>query len=55
MLAAVADKIQTMDAQETLKYSMGVEIISDLLEMHVLDLVVNQTGGKWEYRNETSL
>jgi len=46
LLAAVADKIQTMDAKETLKYTIGIEIVSDLLKMHALDLVVNQTGGK---------
>jgi hypothetical protein len=46
LLAAVADKIETMDAQETLKYTIGIEIVSDLLKMHALDLVINQTGGK---------
>ena len=46
LLAAVADKIQTMDAKETLKYTIGIEIVSDLLKLHALDLVVNQTGGK---------
>jgi hypothetical protein len=46
LLAAVADKIETMDAQETLKYTIGVEIVSDLLKLHALELVVNQTGGK---------
>lgn len=46
LLVAVADKIQTMDAKETLKYTIGFEIVSDLLKMHALDLVVNQTGGK---------
>ncbi len=46
LLAAVADKIETMDAQETLKYTVGIEIVSDLLKMHAPDLVVNQTGGK---------
>ena len=46
LLSAVADKIQTMDAQETLKYTIGLEVVSDLLKMHALDLITNQTGGK---------
>jgi hypothetical protein len=46
LLAAVSDKIETMDAQETLKYTIGLEIVSDLLKMHALDLITNQTGGK---------
>jgi hypothetical protein len=45
LLAAVADKIQTMDARETLKYTLGLEIVSDLLKMHAMDLIVNQTAG----------
>ena len=35
LLAAIADKIQTMDEHKTLKYTLGVEIVSDLLKMHV--------------------
>jgi hypothetical protein len=46
LLAAVADQIETMDAQETLKYTLGVEIVSDLLKMHALELITNQTAGK---------
>ena len=45
LLAALADKIPTMDASETLRYTVGVEIISDLLEMHAFEQVVNQTAG----------
>jgi hypothetical protein len=45
LLAAVADQIQTMDARETLRYTLGVEIVADLLKMHAFDLVVNQTAG----------
>jgi hypothetical protein len=46
LLATVADQIETMDAQETLKYTLGVEIVSDLLKMHALELITNQTAGK---------
>jgi hypothetical protein len=45
LLAAVADQIQTMDARETLRYTLGVEIVADLLKMHALDLIMNQTAG----------
>jgi hypothetical protein len=45
LLAAVADQIQTMDARETLKYTLGVEIVADLLKMHAFDLMMNQTAG----------
>jgi hypothetical protein len=44
LLAAIADKIQTMDERETLKYTLGVEIVSDLLKMHAEDLIRNQTA-----------
>ena len=45
LLAAIADQIQTMDARETLKYTLGVEIVSDMLKMHALDLIMNRTAG----------
>ena len=45
LLAAIADRIQTMDARETLKYTLGVEIVSDLLKMHAMDLIMNRTAG----------
>ena len=46
ILAAVADKIQTMDAKETLKNLIGVEILSDLLRLHAKGLIImNQTAG----------
>ena len=45
LLAAIADQIQTMDAQETLKYTLGVEIVADLLKMHAQQLIMNQTAG----------
>jgi hypothetical protein len=45
LLAAVADQIETMDARETLRYMLGVEIVTDLLKMHSLDLIINQTAG----------
>ena len=44
LLAAIADKIQTMDERETLKYTLGVEIVSDLLKMHAEDLIRNRTA-----------
>lgn len=44
LLAAIADRIQTMDERETLKYTLGVEIVSDLLNMHAEDLIRNQTA-----------
>jgi hypothetical protein len=45
LLAAIGDKVQTMDARETLKYTLGVEIVSDMLKMHALDLIMNRTAG----------
>jgi hypothetical protein len=45
LLAALADKIQTMDAQETLKYTLGVEVVADLLKMHAGELIINRTAG----------
>jgi hypothetical protein len=44
LLAAITDEIETMDERETLKYTIGVEIVSDLLKMHALGLIVNQTA-----------
>jgi hypothetical protein len=40
----VADQTQTMDARETLRYTLCVEIVADLLKKHAFDLVVNQTA-----------
>jgi hypothetical protein len=45
LLAGIADKIQTMDERETLKYILGAEIVADLLKMHAADLIINQTAG----------
>jgi hypothetical protein len=45
VLAAIADKIQTMDAKETLKNLLGVEILSDLLRLHAKGLIMNETAG----------
>ncbi len=39
-----ADQIETMDARETLKYTLGVEIVADLLKMHAGELIINQTA-----------
>jgi hypothetical protein len=46
LLAALADKIPTMDASETLRYTVGVEIIADLLRLHAMELSINQTGSQ---------
>ncbi|MDW0296742.1 MAG: hypothetical protein QN699_10675, partial [Nitrososphaeraceae archaeon] len=44
LLAAIADKIETMDERETLKYTLGVQIVEDLLKMHAGELIINQTA-----------
>jgi hypothetical protein len=44
LLAAIADRIQTMDIKDTLKYILGVELISDLLKAHARQLIENQTA-----------
>ena len=45
LLAAISDKIETMDERETLKYTIGVEIVADLLKLHAAELIINQTAG----------
>ena len=45
LLAAIADQIETMDERETLRYTLGVEIVADLLKMHSAELIINQTAG----------
>ena len=45
LLADIADRIQTMDAQETLRYTLGVEIVADMLKIHAGELIMNQTAG----------
>jgi hypothetical protein len=45
LLDAIADRIQTMDARETLTYTLGVEIVADLLQAHAAQLIMNQTAG----------
>ena len=45
LLDAIADRIQTMDARETLRYTIGVEIVADLLQSHAAQLIMNQTAG----------
>jgi hypothetical protein len=44
LLADIADRIQTMDAQETLRYTLGVEIVADMLKIHAGELIMNQTA-----------
>jgi hypothetical protein len=45
LLAAIADKIQTMDAKDTLKYTIGVDIVANMLKLHAKQLIMNQTAG----------
>jgi hypothetical protein len=45
LLAAIADKIQTMDAKDTLKYTLGVDIVANMLKLHARQLMMNQTSG----------
>ena len=45
LLAAIADQIQSMNERETLNYTLGVEIVADLLRMHAAELIINQTAG----------
>ena len=44
LLASIADKIQTMDAKDTLKYTIGIDIVSDMLKLHAKQLMMNQTA-----------
>ena len=44
LLAAIADRIQTMDIKDTLKCTIGVEMVSDLLKVHARQLIENQTA-----------
>ena len=44
LLAAIADKIQTMDAKDTLRYTIGVDIVANLLKLHARQLMMNQTA-----------
>jgi hypothetical protein len=44
LLAAISDQKQTMDERETLKYTIGVAIVADLLKMHAAELIINQTA-----------
>ena len=54
LLAAIADKIQTMDAKDTLKYTIGVDIVADMLKLHARQLMMNQTAGNQTAGNQTS-
>src|SRR6476619_3086723 len=44
LLAAISDKIQTMDAKDTLKYTIGVDIVTNMLKSHAMQLIMNQTA-----------
>ena len=58
--AAIADRVQTLDAKDTLKYTIGVGIVSDMLKAHASQLltlgkvVSNQTSGNQTSGNQTS-
>lgn len=39
LLAAIDDKIQTMDIKDTLKYLIGVEIVTNLFKAHANELI----------------
>ncbi len=39
LLAAIADQIQTMDERDTLKYTIGVDIIAEMLDLHARQLL----------------
>ncbi len=45
LLAAISDKIQTMDVKDTLKYTIGVDIVANMLKLHAKQLIMNQTAG----------
>ena len=46
LLAAIADKIQTMDIKDTLKYLIGVEIVTNLLKAHANELTSQTTSNQ---------
>jgi hypothetical protein len=56
LLAAIADRIQTLDAKDTLKYTIGVDIVADMLKAHARELVMagNQTSGNQTSGNQTA-
>ena len=39
LLATIADQIQTMDERDTLKYTIGVDIIAEMLDLHARELL----------------
>jgi hypothetical protein len=39
LLATIADQIQTMDERDTLKYTIGVDIIAEMLDLHARQLL----------------
>ena len=39
LLAAIADQIQTMDARDTLKYSIGVDAVAEMLDLRARQLL----------------
>ena len=39
LLAAIDDQIQTMDARDTLKYSIGVDVVAEMLDLHARQLL----------------
>jgi len=53
LLAAISDKIQTMDIKDTLKYLIGVEIVTNLLKAHANELT-SQTASNQTASNQTA-
>jgi hypothetical protein len=41
---SIADRIETIDAQKTLNYIIGVEIVADQLRLHSIGLIMDQTA-----------
>jgi len=39
LLAAIADQIQTMDVRDTLKYTKGVDVVAEMLDLHARQLL----------------
>jgi hypothetical protein len=56
LLATIADQIQTMDARDTLKSTIGVHVVDEMLDLHARQLLhlpleehvkpVNQTNSR---------
>jgi hypothetical protein len=54
LLAAIADQIQTMDARDTLKYSIGVDVVAEMLDLHARELLQLPLEEHVEPMNQTN-